>query len=119
MEQLGQILNEINEDSVFSFDSYRSRKLRLAFVESSAVVIQTAFRAYRARRDVNMALESQRMRLRKIKDDQGAAIVIQRHARKMLSKKRTQAMRQNAEEEDKFENKIAKLQEEFKLSDTR
>ena len=25
----------------------------------------------------------------------------------------------NAEEEDKFENKIAKLQEEFKLSDTR
>ncbi|QDZ23228.1 hypothetical protein A3770_10p57460 [Chloropicon primus] len=101
LEKLEQDLGELREDGVFGFDEYRSKNLRLKFVDSSAIVIQTAFRAYRARRDVTQALEVQRERLRKIKDDEGAAIVIQRHARQMLSKKRAEAMRLSAEEEDR------------------
>ena len=102
LEKTEHALGEFGKDGIFGFDGNRSKTLRLAFVESSAVVIQTAFRAYRARRDVNEALSRQRERLRMVKDNDGAAVVIQRHARKMLSRKRCEAMRAEAEEEDRL-----------------
>ena len=102
LEKTEHALGEFGTDGIFGFDGNRSKTLRLAFVESSAVVIQTAFRAYRARRDVNEALSRQRERLRMVKDNDGAAVVIQRHARKMLSRKRCEAMREEAEEEDRL-----------------
>jgi len=64
-------------DGVFAYDEYRSKNLRAHFVESSAIVIQTAFRAYRARRDVGKVLREQREKLRKMKGDEAAAITIQ------------------------------------------
>ena len=61
-------------DGVFAYDEYRSKNLRAHFVESSAIVIQTAFRAYRARRDVGKVLRELR---EKMKGDEAAAITIQ------------------------------------------